>query len=248
MTSPLVRRIEGEAVLEWLRRDAVTSFRYEPNVAGMWMLILGGFFGFLAGALVWWFADIQELLTKAIVLVFFFAGGWLWWRQVWWFRFLVKTYVAVAEDEILVGTGKDAFAIPREHLTRDAVKVDDMQRGRLTMALPLRLTGFSYDIYLFGPFVKLKNLQAFTGLLIQQFYDPDELAAIEDDDPVEPRADYMPDDADLEEAALLAAEAHGKKRLPMRAPRKPKPGLETQEIFGSALEPATEVRGKEEDE
>lgn len=252
MTDPQVRKLEGEAVIEWLRRAAVLSFRYEPNVAGMWMLILGGFFSFIVAGAVAWFADVQALLTKSVILVFAFTGAWLWYRQVWWFRFLVKTYVAVTDEEVLVGTGEEAYALAREALTRDAVKVEEMQRGRLTMVLPLRLQGFAYDVYLFGPFVKLKNLQAFTGLLIQHFYDPEELeAAAEEAEAAEQAVAAEPDRASDDAHDADPTQEEPTQQEPpapiVEAAKVTAHGPETRELFGVALDPATEVRGRGQD-
>lgn len=171
--TPEVRPIEGEEVLAWLRGKDVRSYRYQPNVPGNYFL--------LTVALIASGVAILLAVTKgfshwihitAILALLAFAGSMVG-LVVYWFRFVVRSYVALTDNEILVGFGKSGHVIEREHLTREHVQVERMKAGKYTMVLPIIIGEQSWSVHLIGPFANLKSLQAFIAEMLTQFLEED---------------------------------------------------------------------------
>ena len=49
----------------------------------------------------------------------------------------------------------------QQTLHKETVKIDNMQRGKLTSVLPIEIGDFSTEIHLFGPYANMRNIQQF---------------------------------------------------------------------------------------
>lgn len=181
---PFVRPIEGEDLLAWIRRNEVRSYRYKPNVPGNYFLISCALIlSMLAVVLVLWkgFARPIHIVTIMVLLggAFSLVG-----LVLYWFRFVVRSYVALTDDELLIGYGKSGHILQRAMLTRQHVRVEDMKAGNYTMVLPIVVGAQSWRIHLVGPFANLGALQAFIAEMLTQFLeeeDDDDQAATKSD-------------------------------------------------------------------
>lgn len=167
-STPIVQALKGESIVDWVKNNDIKPFRYQPNNTGLWVLIVGGV---ITAAMAIWLYQ-----RSALALPIHFAGFavliaatfWQWLIVIRWYGRLVGSYVLLSETEMLVGAGKSAWLVQRTRLTRDHVFVDAMQRGRITMVLPLRIDDWSYDIHLVGPFMNMKELQPFVAEMVSQ--------------------------------------------------------------------------------
>lgn len=171
--TPNVRPLEGEEVLTWLRRNEVRSYRYQPNVPGNYFLLTVALIASSVAVLLAVTRGFSRPIHVAAILALLGFAGTMVGLVVYWFRFVVRSYVALTDDEILVGYGKSGHVIEREHLTREHVQVENMKAGKYTMVLPIVIGDQSWSVHLIGPFANLKALQAFIAEMLMQFLEDD---------------------------------------------------------------------------
>lgn len=164
---PTVRYIEKEEVLQWIKREGVRGYRYRPNIPGSWFLIICGVISLAIAAVLANHSGLVLLIHKLGFAVLAGFTLWAFWLVGHWMLFTARNYIGVSDDELLVGRGSRAYVIPRSRLTRETVRVDAMQRGKLTHVLPIEVGTYKKDIHLFGPFANLQNLQQFIADVLE---------------------------------------------------------------------------------
>lgn len=169
-----VRYIEKEAILTWIRSEGVRGYRYKPNVPGSWFLIITGLIILGVAALLAFQSGLALFIHKLGFAILVGYTLWAFWITAHWNLFAVRNYLGVSDTELLVGRGSRAYLIPRSRLTREAIQMDKMQRGKLTSVLPIVVDNYKKDIHLIGPFANLDNVQQFIADILESLLVADE--------------------------------------------------------------------------
>ena len=173
-----IRYIEGDDVLDWIKQPGSHTFRYKSNVAGFYFL---GVMGSLSAAFAIW----TLVRTKLLLLhnwVFFGASAifaiWCAWTVLHWGMFAVRSYVGISSESLLIGRGHRAYLVPTSRLNKETMDVGEMQSGKYTMVLPLKVDHLKTKVHLVGPFAVLEHLPSFTGEVLTYLLSADELQAL----------------------------------------------------------------------
>ncbi len=169
-----VRYIEKEEILRWIKSEGVKGYRYRPNIPGSWFLIITGLILLVVASWLAYWSGLALFIHKLGFAVL--AGYTLWAFAIvgHWSLFAVRNYLGVSERELLIGRGSRAYLIPRSRLTRDSIRMDKMQRGKLTSVLPIEVGTYKKDIHLIGPFANLQNVQQFIADILESLLSDDE--------------------------------------------------------------------------
>ncbi len=169
-----IKDLKGEDIIKWIRSEKARSFRYKPNVPGSWFLIITGSIALGLAALLAYRSGLALLIHK---LGFSILSGftlWAFYTVGRWTLFVVRTYVAVSEEALLIGSGAKAKVVPRAALSTDTVKIENMQRGKLTSVLPIEIGAFKSEVHLIGPFANMNNVQQFIAEILAALLPTDE--------------------------------------------------------------------------
>jgi hypothetical protein len=172
--SDQITSMRGEEIISWIRAEKARSFRYRPNVPGSWFLIISGSICLGMSAFLAYRSGLALLVHK---IGFGFLAGFVLWSFYTvgrWTLFSVRTYVAVSDKALLIGSGSRANLVPRDLLSQETVKIENMQRGKLTSVLPIEIDSFRSEVHLIGPFANMKNVQQFIAEILSALLPPEE--------------------------------------------------------------------------
>lgn len=171
MSAQTVRLIQGTEIVEWIRRPGVQGYRYRANFSAIWFMIL---VGVGCAALAFVLANrsgLTELVHKAAFTLLGATGVVAIAIALRWTAFCTRAYVAVGPEALLIGRGPRAYLVPNSRLVRSAIRMDQIQRGIVTSALPLEIGDYNTLIHLVGPFASLDGVKRFIadilGVLVQ---------------------------------------------------------------------------------
>ncbi|MCB9532240.1 MAG: hypothetical protein H6698_08915 [Myxococcales bacterium] len=177
MSSQTVRLIEGTEIVEWIRRPGVQGYRYRANFSAIWFMIL---VGVGCAALAFVLANrsgLTELVHKAAFTLLGATGVIAIAIALRWTAFCTRAYLAVGPEALLIGRGPRAYLVPNSRLVRSAIRMDQIQRGIVTSALPIEIGDYNTLIHLVGPFASLDGVKRFIadilGVLVQNEGDGD---------------------------------------------------------------------------
>jgi pheromone shutdown protein TraB len=162
-----VQKLEGEEIIDWLKKGDAVTFRYKANKAGLWVMFFFGLAAFVVAGFLLARSDLALLIHKAAFSVLALFGGWCWWKPIRWGIFAVRSYVALSPDKILIGSGKKAELIDLEQINPETVDLENMQTSLYTNVLPVKIGTFESQIFLVGLYVHLEELEAFMGEILQ---------------------------------------------------------------------------------
>ncbi|MFT6398480.1 MAG: hypothetical protein ACJAYU_003238 [Bradymonadia bacterium] len=161
-----IKDLKGEEIIEWIRSEKARSFRYKPNVPGAWFLIVSGSVTLGMAALLAYQSGLILLIHKIGFSILTAFTLWAFYTVGRWTLFAVRTYVAVSPEALLIGSGANAKVVPRSSLSTDTVKIENMQRGKLTSVLPIVIGSFKSEVHLIGPFANMNNVQQFIAEIL----------------------------------------------------------------------------------
>ena len=170
--SDSITTLKGEEIISWIRGQKARSFRYQPNVPGAWFLIITGIIALTMAAFVIYRSGLALWVHK---IGFAFLAGYVLWAFNTvgrWTLFVVRTYVAVSDDSLLIGSGSKASVVPRALLSQETVRIENMQRGKLTSVLPIEIGKFKSEVHLIGPFANMRNVQQFIAEILAALLPP----------------------------------------------------------------------------
>jgi hypothetical protein len=168
------RRLKGEEIVTWVRRPGIRSFRYRPNVAGFWIVVLFALFALGASwAMIHW-TGLTRLADKVSFVIAVSIGIYSLVSAIVGIRFSIKSYIAVSPDELLIGEGSDAWALPLERLTRDTLRFDRMDAKRYSSSLPIEMDDARLSVHIAGAFSTLREPQGFIAQLLEIMVENDE--------------------------------------------------------------------------
>lgn len=170
------RKLSGEEVVAWIRRPGIKSFRYRPNVVGFWAIVLFGGLSLLASYLMIRWSSLATVADKISFVIAVSIGLYAISSAILGVRFSIRSYLAMSSDELLVGEGPDAWAIPLERLNRDTLRFDRMDAKRYSSSIPVELDGLSLSIHIAGVFSILRSPQGFMAELLEVMLNNEENA------------------------------------------------------------------------
>ena len=156
-----VRRLEGDEVVAWIRARTLRGYRYEARSGFSWTLIAIGGAAAVAAFVLASQSGLALWVHRGGFAVLLLVALYTWLLVARWSFFVVRSYVALADDALLVGRGSRAWVVPNERLTRDAIALEGILRGGVTSQLPLVFPEAELRVHLVGPLAQLKNVQRF---------------------------------------------------------------------------------------
>lgn len=163
-----VREISGEdEILAWFRTPGIRTWRYRMYRPGVWSLgVVIGLASVVALILGVWsgLAFAIHQIAFVLLLAIAFAAASLLVRRI---LFRYRSYVALSEEELLLGRGGQAVVIPRGLLSVEVLRLGEVQRSSVRGALPIEVAGQRYEIHLVGPLVHLLHIEALMGELLR---------------------------------------------------------------------------------
>ena len=187
------REIQGEdAILAWLRQGNVRTFRYKVNKPGFIFLAILALFA-AVGAL-------ALLMRSGLALAIHWAGfsvlmgftTWCMWIISRWMFFAHRNYIALTDHELMIGYAQTGLVIPRSRINTATLGVERMQKGRISVTIPLEVDGHRRDLHLFGPFANLEYIEPFIEEMLH------DIKRQEGDSPQAPEDDF---DEEMDSAA-----------------------------------------------
>ncbi len=175
-----IRLIRDEEILAWVKQDDTHTYRYKGNIPGFYVLLAAGGITLIGGVAVAIWLPFESRLILAALLGLFTI--WSYWTVFHWWIFSIRNYVGLNDDEFLVGRGSKAYVIPTSRLTREAVDVTLMRRGKYTGVLPIRVDHLKLAVHLYGPFSNLDQLPEFTANVLSYLMDDEETALMDDEE------------------------------------------------------------------
>ena len=167
-----IRLIRDEEILAWIKQANTHTFRYKGNIPGFYVLLgAGALTLILAVVIAIWLPFESHLIVAALFALF---TVWAYWTVFHWWLFALRNYVGLNEEEFMVGRGSKAYVIPTSRLTRDAVDVTLMRRGKYTGVLPVKVDHLKLSVHLYGPFANLDQLPEFTANVLSFLMDDDD--------------------------------------------------------------------------
>ncbi|TVR03656.1 MAG: hypothetical protein EA398_04225 [Deltaproteobacteria bacterium] len=174
-----IRFLEGEeAILGWLRQGGVRTFRYRINRPGFIFLGILSFFAVLAAALLWRRSGLVLPIHWAGFTVLMAFTSWCTWTISRWTLFAHRHYIGLTDHEVLLGRSRTGLAIPRSRISSHTFGIDRMEKGRVSVSIPIEVEDHHDRIHLFGPFANLEFIEPFMEEMLH-----DLKRNAEDDDP-----------------------------------------------------------------
>lgn len=168
------RRLSGDEIVTWVRRPGIRSFRYRPNVPGFWIVVLFALFALGASAAMIYWTGLTRLADKASFVIAVSIGIYSLVSAIVGIRFSIRSYIAVSPDELLIGEGSDAWALPLDRLTRDTLRFDRMDAKRYSSSLPIEMDDAKLSVHIAGAFSVLREPQGFIAQLLEIMVENDE--------------------------------------------------------------------------
>ena len=155
-----IQLLTGGAVEESLEIDGVHRiFRYVLNKPTIGVLLLAGLLFFLAAAVLFFGPGLGGGFTAAF-LIAIVVGISFFSMASFWGNFTNKTFIAVSEEFLFVGSDERAWRVHWSLVTRESLNMEELQLSRFQGRMVLSAGGQEIDIPLFTPFAYLEDIEA----------------------------------------------------------------------------------------